>query len=84
MQKDPKSISLEDWIIAHSQDPMIREIKYLISENKLKGCQVYLQDPEIMKQYMMQCHHLVLCKGVLYRHEMPSKEDRNGLQLINP
>ena len=33
MQKDPKAISLEDGIMAKRQDPMIREIKYLLSKN---------------------------------------------------
>ena len=36
MKKDPKPTSLEDWIIAKSKDPVIRKIKYLINENKLK------------------------------------------------
>ena len=38
-------MSLEDLIIAQSKDPAIKEIKYLISKNKLKGCKVYSQDP---------------------------------------
>ena len=45
MQKDPKAMALEDWIIAQNQDPTIREIRYFISKNKLKGCKMYLQDP---------------------------------------
>ena len=28
MQEDPKALSQKDWIIAQSQDPMIREIRY--------------------------------------------------------
>ena len=67
MQKVPNVMSLEDWIIAQSQDPMIREIKDHISKNKLKGHKVYVPDPQIMKQYLRQHSHLVLCKGVLYR-----------------
>ena len=49
MHKDPKAMSLEVWIIAQSQEPAIREIKYLISKNKLKEHKMYLQDPQIMK-----------------------------------
>ena len=45
MQPDPKAMLLKDWIVAQSQDPVIREIKYLISKNKQRGCKVYLQDP---------------------------------------
>ena len=30
-------MSLEDWIIAKNKDPVIGEIKYLISKTKLKG-----------------------------------------------
>ena len=67
MQKDPKAMSLEDWIVAQSKDPAIREIKYLISKNKLKGCKVYSQDPQIIKQYLRQHSHLVLHNRVLYR-----------------
>ena len=63
MQKDPKAMSLEDWIMAQSQDPAIREIKYLINKNKLKRYNVYSWDPQIMKQYPRQHSHLVLCKG---------------------
>ena len=36
MQKGPNGMSLEYWIIAQSKEPVIREIKYLISKNKLK------------------------------------------------
>ena len=35
--QDPKVMSLVDWITAQSKDSVIREIKYLISKNKLKG-----------------------------------------------
>ena len=37
MQKDPKAMSLEDWIVAQRKDPTIREIKYLSSKHKLMG-----------------------------------------------
>ena len=53
---------LEDWIMAQSQDPLIRKIKDLINKNKLKGCKVYLQDPQIMKQCLRLCSHLMLHK----------------------
>ena len=33
MQEDSKAMSLEDWIVAQSQDPVKREIKYHIREN---------------------------------------------------
>ena len=49
MQKGPKAMLLEDWTIAQSKDPVIREIRYLIRKNKLKGCKVHLQDQQIMK-----------------------------------
>ena len=65
IQKDPKVLSVEEWIVAQSKDPMIREINYLISKNKLKGCKVYLQKPQIIKQYPRQHTHLVLHNGVL-------------------
>ena len=45
IQENPKAMLLEDWIMAQSQDPAIREIKYLISRNKLKGHNVYSWDP---------------------------------------
>ena len=48
--KDPYAMSLENWIVAQSKDPMIREIKYFMSKNKVKGSKVYSQDPQIMKQ----------------------------------
>ena len=32
IQKDPKVMSVEDWVLAQSKEPMIREIKYLISK----------------------------------------------------
>ena len=82
MQKDPKAMFLEDWIVAKSQDPVKREIRYFISKNKLKGHRMYLQDPQIMKEYLRWHSHSVLCKGVLYRWVTPSKEDRNALQLL--
>ena len=43
IQKDPNAMLLEDWIIAQSKGTVIREIKYLISKNKLKGCKVCSQ-----------------------------------------
>ena len=60
-------MSLDCWIVAQCKDPTMREIEYLISKNKLKRCKVSLWDPHIMKQYLRQCSHLVLHKGVLYR-----------------
>ena len=30
-------MSVEDCVVAQSKDPMIREIKYLFDNNKLKG-----------------------------------------------
>ena len=63
MHKDPKAMSQKDWIIAQSQDPMIREIKYHISKSKLKGYKVYFQDAQILKQYLQQHSHLVVWKG---------------------
>ena len=62
MQKDPKAMSLEDWIMAQSRGPGMREIKYLTSKNKLKDHMVYMQDPQIMKQYLRWHCHLVLCR----------------------
>ena len=56
---------VEDLIVAQSKDPGIRETKCLISKSKLKGHKVYSWDSQIIKQYLMQCSHLVLCKGVL-------------------
>ena len=52
MQEDPNAMLLKDWIIAQSQDPVLREIKYLISKNKLKGCKEYLHEPQTLKQYL--------------------------------
>ena len=43
---------------------------------------MYLQDPQIMKQYLRQHSHLLLHKRVLYGQVSPSKEDMNGLQLV--
>ena len=37
MQKDLKAMLLKDWIIAQSKDPVIREIKYLISNKQAEG-----------------------------------------------
>ena len=84
MQKDPKAMPVKDWVITQSKYPAIREIKYLINNKKLKGWKVYSQDPQITKQYLRQCSHLVLCKGVLYRWVTPSKEEQNALQLVIP
>ena len=42
----------KDWVIGQSKDPEIREIKYFISNKKLKGHKVYSQDPKITKQYL--------------------------------
>ena len=70
--------------MAQSQDPVMREIKYVISKNKLKWHKVYSQDPQIVKQYLSQCSHLVPHKGVIYRLVAPSKENRNTLQLVIP
>ena len=60
IEKDPKAMLVEDWVVAQSKDVVIREIKYLISKNKLKGCKVYLWDQQVTKQYLRQCSHLVL------------------------
>ena len=59
MCKDPKAMLLKDWIILQGQDSEIREIKYLISKNKLKGQKVYLQDMQTLKQYLLQ-HSLLM------------------------
>ena len=52
MQKDLKAMLLKDWIIAQSQDPVIKEIKHLINKNKLKGHKVDSQDQQPQKQYL--------------------------------
>ena len=49
IQKDQKVMSVEVWLVAKSKDPVIREIKYLISRNRLRGCKVYSWDPQIIK-----------------------------------
>ena len=46
--KDPKVMLVKDWIISQNKDPAIREIKYLISNKRLKGRKVYLQDAQII------------------------------------
>ena len=74
MLQDPKTMPLKDWIMAQSQESD-KEIKYLICTNKLKAQKVYLQDPQIMKQYLRQCSYLVLHKGVCYRQLTPFKGD---------
>ena len=51
IQKDQKVMPVEDWIVAQSKDLVIREIKYLISKNKLKGCRVYSQDSQLVKEF---------------------------------
>ena len=72
-------MSVKHWAITHSKDPAIREIKYLINNIKLKGWKVYLQDPQITKQYLRQHSHLVLCGGgVLYRWVTPSLNASNS------
>ena len=45
IQKDPKAMSVEDWIVAQNKDPVIRKIKYLISKEKSKGHTVYFAGP---------------------------------------
>ena len=75
MQKDPKVMWVEDLVVAQSKHPAIRDIKYLINNKKLKGCNMYSQDPQITKRYLRQCSHLVLHKGVFYRSIRPFKED---------
>ena len=77
-----KTMSVKDWVIIQSKDPAIREINYCINNKKLKGWKVYLWDPQITKQYLRHCSHLVLCRGILYRWVSPSKEDQNALQLV--
>ena len=47
-------MSVEDWVVAQSKDIVIREIKYLISKNKLNGQKVYSWDPQVTKQYLRQ------------------------------
>ena len=84
IQKDPKVMLVKDWIVVQCKDPAIRELKYLIDKKKLKGGKVYSWDPQITKQYLRQCSHLVLHRGVLYRWVTPSKEDQNALQLVIP
>ena len=75
---------VEDCVVAQSKDPVVREIKYLINNNKLKGCKVSSQDPQVTKQYLRQCGHLVLCKEFLYKWVTPTKEDQNALQQVIP
>ena len=82
MQKDWKEMLVKDWVVAQSKDCVIREIKYLINNKKLKGHNVYSWDPQVTKQYLRQCSHLMLWKGILYSWVTPSNEDQNALQLV--
>ena len=77
-------MSVKDWVVAQSKDPAIGEIKYPINIKKLKGCKVYSWDPQVTKQYLRQCSHLVLCTWILYWQVTPSKEDQNAVQLVIP
>ena len=45
---------------------------------------MHSQYPQITKQYLRGCSHLVLCRRVLYRWVTPSKEDQDALQLVIP
>ena len=79
-----KSHVARGWDHGPKSRPSDKGIKYFISKNKLKGFKVYLQDPQIMKQYLRQCSHLVLHRGILYRWVTLSKEYQNALQLVIP
>ena len=57
VQKDPKVMSVEDWVVAQIKHPLIGEMQYLINNNKPKGCKVYSQDPQFTKQYPRQHSH---------------------------
>ena len=67
LEKEPKAMSVKDWVITQNKDPEIREIKYLINNKRLKGRKVCWQEAQITKQYFRQCGHLVLHAEVLYR-----------------
>ena len=67
MQKDPKGISVKDWIITQSKDPTVRKSKSLINNKKAKRVEGVSQDPQINRQYLRQCSQLVLHKGILDR-----------------
>ena len=49
MQQDPNAMLLNNWTIAQSQDPAVRETMYLINIHKCKGYNVYLHDPQPLK-----------------------------------
>ena len=74
MQKDPKAMSVKDWIITQNKDPKIREIKYLINNKRLKERKLYSQDPQIIKQYLRQHSHLVL-RGASSTDRLPLQRE---------
>ena len=55
-------MSLKDWIIAGSQDPVLREIKHPFSKNKFKGHKVYLH----VYFVAMWCYERRSCIGELH------------------
>ena len=77
MQKDPKAMSVKDWVNIHQEDPTI-------NNKRLKWRKVYSQDAQIIKQYLRQHGHLVLCWGSYTDGQPPSKKDQNALQLVIP
>ena len=83
MQKDLKAMSVKDRIIAQNKGSVIREIKYLIHNKRLMRRKVKSQDAQITKQYLRQCHHLVLFGGPIQMDD-PIKEGSICITVGDP
>ena len=70
MQKDPKAIPQKDWIIAQSQDPVIREIKTLLAKLNWLGvrhiCSIHKPWSYICEGVAIWCNGRGSCKGELF------------------
>ena len=82
---NPKCMTKQDWVKAHSKDKAIGEIIHLFKTNKLYCRKINEIDNSEVKQFNRQHNRLFLRNGILYfKSEVKevNHPDRSTMQLV--
>ena len=77
---NPKCMTIQDWIEAHSKDKRVSKIVYIFMSKKLCCCKISTNDNNEIKQFIRQHNQLIMRKGVLYCKTEISHPDRSTMQ----
>ena len=81
---NPKCMTIQDLVDAHSEDMIISETVLLFKSKKLCSCKINGNEKNEIKQFIRQHKGLFIRKEVLYHKTEMSCPDRSTMQLVLP